>query len=89
MNLTLAINPPVLRRRRRADIVAARVSAAGPAPERFNRYLLNVDFATDGGDEWSAIGGGETVAAAIAAARIALPAGPQWDVLRWNDLYGD
>jgi hypothetical protein len=45
-----------------------------PAP-RFNAFLLNVDFASAAGDEWSAIGGGDSIPEAIAAARDALRAG--------------
>jgi hypothetical protein len=31
-------------------------------PDRFNAYLLNVDFESPDGGDWSAIGGGESVA---------------------------
>jgi hypothetical protein len=55
----------------------------------FNPYLLNVDFATAGGDEWSAIGGGDSIPEAIAAARDALPGGLEWELVRWNHLYGE
>ena len=57
-----------------------------PAP-RFNAFLLNVDFASAAGDEWSAIGGGDSIPEAIA--RDALPAGLDWELVRWNHLYGD
>ena len=57
-------------------------------PRRFNAYLLNVAFESRDGAEWSAIGGGESLADAIAAARESLPDGP-WSVARWNHLYGD
>jgi hypothetical protein len=79
--MDIAIRPPLppLRRRRRA-------LAAQPP---FNRYLLSVHFEAPDDEEWSAIGGGESVAEAIAAAREALPDGPDWDVARWNHLYGD
>ena len=56
---------------------------------RFNAYLLDVDFESVEGDERSAVGGGESVAEAIAAAREALPTGAGWCVARWNHLYGD
>jgi hypothetical protein len=59
-----------------------------PAPH-FNAFLLNVDFASAAGDEWSAIGGGDSLPEAIAAARGALPAGLDWELVRWNHLYGD
>jgi len=57
-------------------------------PSVFNAYLLNVDFESPDGGDWSAIGGGESVAEAIAAARGSLPNG-SWSVARWNHLYGD
>ncbi|MEO8291067.1 MAG: hypothetical protein ABI649_08765 [Gaiellaceae bacterium] len=76
MNLTYAPALPSLRR------------PAVPAPP-FNRFLLNVDFEAPAGEQWSAIGGGDSVPEAIAAAREALPDGPGWDVVRWNHLYGD
>jgi hypothetical protein len=62
---------------------------AAPAPRRFNRYLITVEFVAPGGESWAAVGGGESVAEAIASARDTLPAGPAWDVERWSDLYGD
>jgi len=55
----------------------------------FNRYLLSVEFEGPGGEEWSSVGGGETVREAIDSARDALPAGFEWDVARWNDLWGE
>jgi hypothetical protein len=74
MNLALAYEAPVALRQE--------------APH-FNAFLLNVDFASAAGDEWSAIGGGDSLRAAIAAARDALPAGLDWELVRWNHLYGD
>jgi hypothetical protein len=74
MNLALAYELPVPERESTA--------------ERFNAYLLNVDFESPDGRDWTAIGGGESVAEAIAAARGSLPEG-SWSVARWNHLYGD
>ena len=83
MNLALALNPPLaLRRRRRAT-----VAVVERAPERFNRYLLSVEFESRYGEQWTAIGGGETIDEAIRCAREALPVGAPWAVARWNDLY--
>jgi hypothetical protein len=59
-----------------------------PAPH-FNDFLLNVDFESAAGDPWSAIGGGDSIPEAIAAARDGLPAGHEWELVRWNHLYGD
>ena len=84
MKLALNVQMPVRRSRRRAV-----ASSAGSTRVVFNRYLLNIDFEAPGGEQWSAVGGGETVADAIVAARDALPFGYDWDVVRWNHLYGD
>ena len=88
MNAALAIQPPLALRRRWLRL-AAWAEANDATPEEFNRYLLSVDFASIDGREWSSLGGGDTVAEAIASAREALPLGIEWDVARWNELYGD
>ena len=75
MNLALAYDAPVAPRH--------------DASPRLNAFLLNVDFGSATGDEWSAIGGGDSLPEAIAAAREALPAGLDWELVRWNHLYGD
>jgi hypothetical protein len=67
------------------NLIPLRRETAG----RFNAYLLNVDFEAPGGKQWSAVGGGESVAEAIAAAQRALPAEPAWSVSGWNHLYGE
>jgi hypothetical protein len=59
------------------------------AAAHFNAYLLHVEFAAAGGEDWSAIGVGDSIPDAIAAARDALPAGMDWKLSRWNHLYGD
>lgn len=62
------------------------------APEasagRFNAHLLNVTFEASSGERRSAVGGGESVPDAIAAARDELPAGT-WTLARWKPLYGE
>jgi len=75
MNLALAYDAPV----------APRHDAA----PHLNAFLLNVDFGSAAGDEWSSIGGGDSLPEAIAAAREALPTGLDWELVRWNHLYGD
>jgi hypothetical protein len=67
------------------NLIQLRPNTAG----RFNAYLLNVDFEAAGGEQWSAVGGGESVAEAIAVAQDALPAGPAWSLSAWNHLYGE
>ncbi len=56
--------------------------------DRFNAQLLNVTFEAPDGTRRSAIGGGESVPEAIAAARAELPAGT-WTLARWSPLYGE
>jgi hypothetical protein len=48
-----------------------------------------VDFRSPDGRYWNAIGGGATVAAALAYARESCPADATWEPVTWNDLYGD
>jgi len=52
------------------------------------RILLVVFQAADG-RRWEAIGGGTTVAAAMFSARDNCPDGAGWNVVGWNDLYGE
>jgi hypothetical protein len=59
-----------------------------PAPH-FNSFLLNVDFRSAGGEEASAGGGGDSIPEAVAAARDALPVELEWELVRWNHLFGD
>jgi len=57
--------------------------------ERAEQHILAVTFRADDDRRWYAIGGGETVAAAIECARDSCPDDVAWEVARWNDLYGD
>ncbi|HXV33898.1 MAG TPA: hypothetical protein VD769_07805 [Gaiellaceae bacterium] len=63
-------------------------SAPDVEDDRFNAHLLSVTFESPAGERRSAIGGGESVPEAIAAAREELPAGT-WTLSRWNPLYGE
>ena len=56
--------------------------------DRFNAHLLNVTFEALDGGRRSAIGGGESIPEAIAAARDELPNGT-WTLVRWNPLFGE
>ena len=60
-----------------------------PRSRRFNAYLLNVTFDSPDGDHRSAIGGGESVAEAVAAARGELPLGADWALSRWSPVFGE
>jgi hypothetical protein len=60
-----------------------------PRVRLFNAYLLNVTFGSAEGDQRSALGGGESVAEAIAAARGELPLGVEWTLARWSHVFGE
>jgi hypothetical protein len=64
-------------------------AAAETAASRFNAHLLSVTFENPAGERSSAIGGGESVPEAIAAARGELQADVHWTLVRWNPLYGE
>jgi hypothetical protein len=51
--------------------------------------ILAVEFRSSDGRSWSAIGGGDTVAAALDWARECCPDDTSWELLGWEDLYGD
>ncbi len=51
--------------------------------------ILAVEFRSTDGRSWSAIGGGDTVAAALDWARECRPDDTSWELLGWEDLYGD
>ncbi len=51
--------------------------------------ILSVEFSSADGRTWRAIGGGDTLAAAIDLARDSCPTDTTWQPVRWNDLYGD
>ena len=62
--------------------------SAHTGADRFNAHLLNVTFEALDGERRSAIGGGESIPEAIAAARDELPNGT-WTLVRWNPLFGE
>jgi hypothetical protein len=63
-----------------------RLATPRVAPEQ---RILAVEFVSADGRTWNAIGGGDTLAAAIASAREGCPDDTIWHPLDWNDLYGD
>jgi hypothetical protein len=48
-----------------------------------------VEFRSPDGRGWKAIGGGDTLADAIAYAQDSCPTDASWQPTSWNDLYGD
>jgi hypothetical protein len=57
--------------------------------EAARQLILAVEFRSDDGRFWNAIGGGATVATAIHSARESCPYATTWQAVSWNDLYGD
>jgi len=51
--------------------------------------ILMVAFTSLDGRSWDAIGGGGTLAEAIAYARNSCPGDGTWQPTSWTDLYGD
>lgn len=60
-----------------------------PRVRLFNAYLLSVTFESQHGDRRSALGGGESIAEAIATARAELPLGVEWTLARWSHVFGE
>ena len=56
---------------------------------RSEQRILAVEFRSSDGRSWNAIGGGDTVVAAIVYARESCPDDATWDAVSWNDLWGD
>ena len=68
--------------------VLSLVPEPSPVPASdFPTLLLVVDFRTADGHEWPSAAA--RVAEAVEVARRSLPAGHDWQLARWNALYGD
>jgi hypothetical protein len=59
------------------------------APVAPRQRIVAVEFRSLDGRHWHAVGGGDTVAAAITFARESCPDDATWDVVSWEDLYGE
>jgi hypothetical protein len=75
------------RRNRLRSYTAAKASHRPGAVPR--QTIVSVEFSSPDGRTLQAIGGGDTLAAAIAFARDSCPADANWQPVRWSDLYGD
>lgn len=53
------------------------------------QHVLMVEFTSPDGRRWQAVGGGDTLADAVAFARDSCPTDTSWQPVDWNDLYGD
>jgi hypothetical protein len=68
----------------RAEPVLLPVAPAVQAPR-----ILSVEFRSPDRRSWNAVGGGDTLEAAIDWARESCPSGTTWEPVTWNDLYGE
>jgi hypothetical protein len=53
------------------------------------QHVLMVEFTSADGRSLQAIGGGDTLPAAIAFAQDSCPTDAGWQPISWSDLYGD
>jgi hypothetical protein len=51
--------------------------------------IICVEFRSEDGRSWRAVGGGTTVADAVRRALDNCPGDTEWDAVNWEDLYGD
>lgn len=92
LNPLRAFRPAAFTRRGPAArlTVPARTVVPFPATEAAHRqHIVMVEFTSPDGRSWQAVGGGDTLAAAIAHAQVSCPTDATWQPIRWNDLYGD
>jgi hypothetical protein len=68
-----------IERRRRVEAG----NATNPSP-----HVLSVTLRDEAGHEWRALGGGATVAEALAFAVESAPSQRRWTPVAWQDLYG-
>ena len=73
----------------RLDLPRAELVLLPAAPAVQAQQILTVEFRSPDGRSWKAIGGGDTLVAAIDWARESSPHGTTWELVGWEDLYGD
>ncbi|HZR95324.1 MAG TPA: hypothetical protein VFA56_06495 [Gaiellaceae bacterium] len=54
-----------------------------------SQRIIRVSLQTSSGERWDAIGGGDSVDAALDFAVSSAPADRRWRVVGWRDLYSD
>jgi hypothetical protein len=52
-------------------------------------HVIRVTLEAPTGERWDAIGGGDSVDAALELAVASAPAETRWRVLAWRDVYGE
>lgn len=67
-----------------ATVIPLRSTQSTPA-----QHMLMVEFASPDARTWQAIGGGNTLAAAIAFAQDSCPTDTTWRPISWTEVYGD
>ena len=73
----------------RLTVPAATVIPFPSTQVAHSRRILTVEFASPDGRTWHPIGGGDTLADAIAFAQDSCPTDTTWQPIGWTDLYGD
>jgi hypothetical protein len=53
------------------------------------QHVIRVTLEAPSGELWDAIGGGESVDAALEFAVASAPAETHWRILAWREIYGD
>jgi hypothetical protein len=54
-----------------------------------SQRIIRVSLQAASGERWEAIGGGDSVDAALDFAVSSAPADRRWRVVDWRDVYGD
>jgi hypothetical protein len=54
-----------------------------------DQHILAVEFQSQDGRSWSAVGGGATIAAAIQYAHRSCPPDSVWQAVDWENLYDE
>lgn len=73
----------------RLTVPAGTVIPFPPTEAAHAQHILTVEFTSPNGCTWQAIGGGDTLADAIAFAQDNCPTDASWQPISWTDLYGD
>ena len=54
-----------------------------------SQHIIRVSLQTQGGERWDAIGGGDSLDAALEFAVASAPADRRWRVLGWRSVFED
>jgi hypothetical protein len=73
----------------RLPVPAAKATPFASTQAAGAQHILVVEFTSPDGGAWQAIGGGDTLADAIAFAHDSCPTHTTWQPKSWSDLHGD